>query len=166
MDRTATLKRLLPSVILAIFSAYLFSLPWMGLGIGYILLTQAIQIPALFRTGNNSSERRLHHARLAVWLAAIVVIALVHAVRDDIHRKNADEIVKRLVAYSASNGRCAVRIEDVGISSSELKHKMGDRAFYTCENGKPFLTYGASFTIYSSWRYDFLRHVWDGHTSG
>lgn len=165
-SKVGALKRLLPSLILAACSAYIFSLPWLGLGIGYIILTQAVQMPALFRTANEPVERQLHLSRLAIWLTVIVVIALVHTVRDDIHRKNADEIVKRLVAYSNRAGKCAVRTEDVGISSSELKNKLGGHAFYMCENGKPFLTYEASFMIYASWRYDFQRHVWIRDTSG
>ncbi len=161
------LRRLIPSLLLAGFLSYLFSTPSAGIGVFYIIIPQTILIPMrLFKAINVPGEARLHLARVVIWLVSIGTIFSVHAVREDIYRKEAEGIVARIDAYSTSRGKCPANIEDVGISRAELKDQLGSHAYYTCENGKPYFMYGASFMIYSSWRYDFQHHTWSSHSSG
>ena len=163
-NRAGLLYKLGLSLLLAGLLGFFFSVPGGGFGVIFIIIPQIVLIPMrLFIGVVNPDERWLNLGRVIIWLVAIASIYLVHHVREDLNRKYAQEIVAQLEDYSADHGKCAARIEDVGISTQELHEKLGYSGYY-CEDGKPHFFHRGSFMMYSFWSYDFINRTWHYHS--
>lgn len=163
-SRAEVVKKLRSSLLLAAFSAFFLSVPGAGFMVAFIIIPQLFLIPArLFVAIVNPGERWLNLGRAITWLVAIGPIFLVHHVREDMNRKYAAEIVARLEAYSVNHGRCASRIEDIGVSTQELHDKLGFSGYF-CEDGKQHFFHRGSFLPFSSWSYDFKNREWHYHS--
>ncbi len=97
--------------------------------------------------------------RAAVWLIAFAVIFATHYVRSQLLRSNAEDMLARIDAYAASHRHCAPGIEDLGISRKEMTSRLG-YSLYLCKDGQQVFFYAASFTIFSTWNYDFQKREW------
>lgn len=89
----------------------------------------------------------------------ITALVLTLAYGERTNRKSANEIVAQLEAYTASHGKCAATLEDIGMRRAELQDKLGGGG-YLCKDGKPFFYYRVSFSPYSWWVYNFGSHEW------
>ena len=97
---------------------------------------------------------------VAVWLGALALLAGIHYVWHRNARRDANEIVKAVDAYSAINGRCPQSIERLGIKREVLAEKLGENYSYVCNAGKAKLSYVATFTIFDTYAYDFDKDTW------
>jgi len=97
---------------------------------------------------------------VAVWLVALALLAGIHYVWHQNARRDANELVKAIDAYSATNGRCLQSIDKLGIKHEVLAEKLGENYGYTCNAGKAKLTYVATFTIFDTFAYDFEKDIW------
>lgn len=155
------LKKLGISLAFAAMLGGYLSLPGTGFAVLFLIFFQLFFIPLrMFYGITIPNERRVHFGRVAIWLLTIALVFLVHHVREDIRRKYADEVVAQLDAYTAAHGKCATRLEDVGLSSRDFHDRMGYGGYF-CDGGKPFLFYMASFDGFSRWYFDFEKHEWD-----
>jgi hypothetical protein len=154
-------RKILITATLALFFGWLFSANGMGLGVMYVIIPNLILIPRrLYRASRFPGERKLQYARVLIWLATIGIIFLVHSLREDIHRKNANEIVARIDDYSTRHGHCPARIEDTGMSTAEFRGKLGSPSYYLCDDNAQVLVYATSFMVFERRVYDFRKRSW------
>ncbi len=97
---------------------------------------------------------------VAVWLVALALLAGIHYVWYQTARRDANEVVKAIDAYSASYGRCPQYLENLGLKHELLVEKLGDNYTYACNAGRAKLAYVATFTIFDTFDYDFDRNAW------
>ncbi|KAF0161915.1 MAG: hypothetical protein FD157_4062 [Rhodocyclaceae bacterium] len=132
---------------------------------GFLLILGALPL-AVWLTWSAWVIVRRPYARLgqlicvAVWLLALALLAGIHYVWHQSVRRDANEIVKAINAYSASYGRCPNNIDNFGIKREVLEEKLGDNYSYACNAGKAKLSYVATFTIFDTYAYDFEKDVW------
>jgi len=160
-------RKLRNAILLAATFTLFSSMQSAGFIVLFLVIPQVVLIPLLlFKTSDNPSERQLYLARLLIWLVAVIMIFLVHSIREEIHRQNANTILARIETYSAEHGHCPASIDDLELSQKKLNDMLGSPAYYGCEQGRQFFSYAASFTVFHSWRYDFIKHRWKEHVSG
>ena len=153
-------KKLTPTLLLAGVLTYLFAMQGAGWLVYFLIFALLILIPYRIAYAIMTPDmRQLQIARIALWLGAVSLIFAVHYVLAERLRHNADEILAQINAYSASHGRCAANIKELGITREEMTEKLG-YSDYRCEDGKQAFFYGASFVIFSSYHYDFNHHEW------
>ncbi len=97
---------------------------------------------------------------VAVWLVALALLAGIHYVWHQTVRRDANEIVKAIDAYSAIYGRCPQHLDNLGIKPEMLAEKLGENYSYVCDGGKVKLSYVATFTIFDTYARDFDKDVW------
>lgn len=97
---------------------------------------------------------------LAVWIVALALLASIHYVWHDTARRDANEIVKAIEAYSAAHVRCPPSLDTLGITREVLTEKLGENHAYTCKDGKAKFSYVATFTIFDTFAYDFEDENW------
>lgn len=95
-----------------------------------------------------------------IWAVALVLLAAIHSVWYETTRRNADEIVKVIDAYSVAYGRCPQSMDNLGIKREVLEEKLGANYGYACNGGKAKLSYVATFTIFDTYAYDFDKDKW------
>ncbi len=153
----------------------LFSQPPFGNGIlliAYpILLYQGIQLIRFWRL----PEKRAN--KLTVMLIAILSVLLVkgiHSYREHSRRDIADQIVKVIENFKLNNNRYPNSLAEANVEkmlldhvilpiklSGEWKNKETDRwIYYSLREGRPDLTYDASFEIFDYWWFNFKSHNW------
>ena len=97
---------------------------------------------------------------VAVWLGALALLAGIHFVWHQTTRRDANEIVKAIDAYSASYGRCPQHLDNLGFKRAVLAEKLGENYAYACNGGRAKLAYVATFTIFDTYAYDFDKDAW------
>lgn len=109
---------------------------------------------------------RQPYARLAqiicigLWSGAVVLVLLIHYIRHENARRDADEIVKAIVRSTAANKRCPADMSSLIIQRPQLSKRMRADFSYSCINGKPRFFYGATFTVFDTYEYDFRTRAW------
>lgn len=104
--------------------------------------------------------RALQLARVSIWIVAIALVAGIHYIRHNTTRHSAEEIVSAIDKFSAMHGHCPANLDEVGISSEQLRKKLG-MSGYSCDEGTPHLFYAATYIVYDTYHYDFKRGSWE-----
>ena len=158
---SANRENLTGTIVTAGICVALTAWPGFGFGIFFVILPLLFWIPYTIHAAITVPEtRRVQTTRILIWLGAVSLVGGIHYVRAEAVRHNADEIVARIDAFSARNGRCAADIDELGLSRAELTKKLDSFAFYICKDGKPFLTYLGTFEAFSRYHYDFENRTW------
>ena len=97
---------------------------------------------------------------ILVWLTAIALILVIHWIGHDNARRDADDIVKTILAYQTDNRRCPQTLEGLLRRQPHLLRRFVAEFHYTCESGQPHLSYAATFTILDRHEYDFDKRAW------
>lgn len=161
IPRTELLREILLTATLALILGVICSIEGWGLLVVYVILMNLVLIPyRLYRLLRFPHERKLHLARILIWLATIAIIFTVHSVRDSIHRENANAILAQVDTYAAEHGHCPASIKDMGISEKEFSDKLGRPSLYQCEGNEPVIIYTSSLSLFDRWVYDYKRRSW------
>ncbi len=107
-------------------------------------------------------RRWVQLARVCIWTAAVCVAGGIHHVRAQTTRANADEIVAAVSQYRATHGHCVRRLDEIGISSQQLKDRLG-KAIYVCRDGRQAFVYSGTYGAFDRYSYDFDAHAWVLH---
>ncbi len=157
------LRQLSPSLVLAFLTGAFLSIQGFGFMVFFVIVPQAVVTPfRLYGAIRRPDERQLNIGRVIVWLATIIAIYAIHHVRDAAYRKNADEIVARIDAYTTSHKKCPTTVADIGISRAEMRDKLGHDG-YLCDGGRQYFFYPSSFDAFATWSYDFKTREWHYH---
>lgn len=97
---------------------------------------------------------------VAIWAVTFALLGTIHFIWHDTARRDANEIVKAVKAYSATHVRCPPSLDTLGIKREVLTEKLGENHGYTCKDGKAKLSYVVTFTIFDTFAYDFDDENW------
>jgi hypothetical protein len=158
--KTPKKKKIFPAVIAAAIFVVFLTMPYCGfilyLAIWPLLIWMAISIVAAVR---NAGMRKIHLARVFVWVAAVTIVIGFNAIKVKLARDYANEVVTKVKMFSAAHGHCPETLDEIGVEKQELQEKLG-RALYWCENGQPVLYYVVPYIMYDFYSYDFEREAW------
>lgn len=98
---------------------------------------------------------------VAIWAVALALLATIHFVWHETTRRDANEIVRAIEAYSATYGRCPQGIDKLGIKREVIEEKLGANYGYVCNGSKAKLSYVVTFSIFDTFAYDFEDETWN-----
>jgi len=110
------------------------------------------------------------YARLAqticvsAWAGALGIVLLIHYVRHESAREDAEEIVKAIVQDTTSKKHCPADLNNLVVQRPLLTEKLRADFSYSCINGKPRFFYSATFTVFDTYDYDFRTRSWKYRT--
>lgn len=104
------------------------------------------------------AERKDRSVRLAVWVAALVLGGGIQGYWSLATRNAAELAVQKVAAYRKSTGTYPATLRDAGLDDTQLKDKW--RLRYSLKDGKPALSYPASFMPLALYEYDFDSSSW------
>ena len=110
------------------------------------------------------------YARLAqtvcvfVWAIAVALVVIIHVIRHNDARRDADEIVKAIAEYSLASKHCPDKLETLATRRPQLSENLRAEFKYICERGKPVFSYRATFTLLDRYDYDFEHSTWKYHS--
>lgn len=96
-----------------------------------------------------------------IWAVALALIGAIHFVWHETTRRDANEIVKAIEAYSTTYGRCPQGIDKLNIKPEVLEEKLGANYGYVCNGSKAKLSYVVTFGIFDTFAYDFASETWN-----
>jgi hypothetical protein len=131
---------------------FLFVLVFFPLGLWltyatYVFITQPYQ-------------RQTTAIAVAIWLMAVALLGVIHLVRHNNARVDADAAVVALRDSMASSKRCPAKLDDLNLKRTGIPVKLRAEFVYVCEANKPRFAYFATFTILDSYSYDFVAQRW------
>ena len=97
---------------------------------------------------------------VAVWVGALGIVLLIHYVRHESARADADEIVKAIVESTTAHKHCPVDLSNLVVQRPQLSERLRADFVYSCINGKPRFFYSATFTVFDTYEYDFHDQTW------
>ena len=157
-------QKLVSAIIAACVGVLVASVPGWGLLLGPAIIGLIVWIPLGIRAAIKKPETRpLQAAYLIIYLLAISIVITLYHDRADAARKSGDAIVTKIDEFTARNGRCPASFDEIGISKSDEENLPG-LPRYSCEDGKPHLTYLDVMDPYGHYWYDFQDRVWRGHS--
>lgn len=93
---------------------------------------------------------------LCLWLITFLVILGVHAYWAMDARRAGDAYVHAVERYRSVHGSYPADIQAAGLMPERKRYMLG----YSLYRGKPVLLYAGTFTIFTSYDYDFDHRVW------
>ena len=112
---------------------------------------------------------RRPYARLAqifalfIWALALGLIVAAHFLRHEMTRRDADRIALAIDRHVQNQGYCAAeqgRLAELGFKPDDVEERLGSNYKYACVERKPRFSYVATFTVFDTWDYDFVRDRW------
>jgi hypothetical protein len=97
---------------------------------------------------------------ILVWVGAILLLVLVHYIRHNSARSDANEVAQAINQYSTANGRCPRELKDLQVTRPDIPEKLQADFNYSCTNQKPKFSYMVTFTIFDTYEYDFQKSRW------
>ena len=97
---------------------------------------------------------------IGVWSGAILLVLLIHYIRHESARNDADEIVKAIVETTTALKHCPTKLDSVIKQHPQVLEKLRADFTYSCRAGTPRFFYGATFTILDTYEYDFSKQAW------
>jgi hypothetical protein len=140
--------------------AFVFAQKYLGVGLYLVVVLLLMWIPLwVYRAIRQRELRSFFFARMAIWVAAVALVAGIHYIRHITTRHQADEIAAAVTRYSQAHGHCPASLTELGMTREQLREKLGT-AGYDCRDGKPFLAYAAPFVGFAAYHYDFANGAW------
>jgi hypothetical protein len=153
--------KIYPAVIAAAIVTWLFSQRGALLGFFFLSLPLlAWMLLTFVRACRDSVRRKIHLARVLVWIIASALIVGIHQARHQAARDYANEVVAKVKNFSAAQGRCPKSLEEIGVDKQALREKLGT-TLYRCLEDAPTLLYTNPMNGFDRYRYDFARDVWE-----
>jgi hypothetical protein len=97
---------------------------------------------------------------IAIWMVAIGLVVAAHYVRHELARSDANRIVAAIDRFAGDSGRCPPSLESIGFKRAIVEESLGSNVTFGCVDRKPKFSYGATFTIFDTFDYDFDRDNW------
>jgi len=100
-------------------------------------------------------RRRLLAGKIAIWIATILVVALLHRYYATEARAEADAAIRAVVAYKNQHGEYPKHLSEAGVNNGRW------HVGYGVDEHGPWLLYPATFVVFEVWRYNFLSERWE-----
>ncbi|MGZ3254303.1 MAG: hypothetical protein ACXU7D_08380 [Burkholderiaceae bacterium] len=157
-DQQKTLRN---TVIAATLVVLLLAQRYAGFMLIFVSIPMLLWIPySIYDAITKPDRRRLQVLRILAWLAVISMVGVIHYIRHELTRQNANEIVAAINDYTIRNKRCSAKIEELGITRKELTDKLGSWSYYECKDEKQIFFYGVTYIVFDAYRYDFSNRKW------
>ncbi len=146
---------------LALVAVVLFFLLPKGGGTSFVFALLFFIVWALYNVVRlilKPAERRPRAIRLAIWSATLVAAGATQAHWENASREQASEVVNAVLAHKSRTGSYPASPDEAGINGPALKDEW--RIAYRLREGKPELSYPASFMPLTTYEYDFEARQW------
>jgi hypothetical protein len=101
-----------------------------------------------------------HIFALFIWALALGLIVAAHFLRHEMTRRDADRIALAIDRHVQNQGYCATSLAELGFKPDDVEERLGSNYKYACVERKPRFSYVATFTVFDTWDYDFVRDRW------
>jgi hypothetical protein len=118
----------------------------------FVLLYNLIQM------ARKPAERKLRGIRMAIWFVVLSVAMAVQSHRAGGAKEETDKVVKTVLDYKTRTGAYPAGLKDAGLDEVTLEREWDIR--YFMREGKPVLTYSATFMPLTTVDYDFDKRAW------
>jgi hypothetical protein len=118
----------------------------------FVLLYNLIQM------ARKPAERKLRGIRMAIWFVVLSVAVAVQAHRASGTSDEANKVARLVLDYKTRTGAYPAGLKDAGLDEVTLEREWDIR--YFMREGKPVLTYSATFMPLTTVDYDFDKRAW------
>ena len=153
-------KKIYSSLLAAAFMVLILGQEHLGFMLYVVVLPLLIWIPySAYVMVRKPDIRAQQFVRVFIWIVAIALVTGIHYIRHKTTRHSAEEIVSAIDSFSATHGHCPANLDEIGISSEQLREKLG-MSGYSCDKGNPHLFYAATYIVFDTYHYDFKTGSW------
>ncbi len=145
------------TTIAAIVLGALFTVHGMATGLMFVAITMAFWLPySLVVIVRNPDRRKIQSLKVGIWTLMVVTVLSVHLFRHHDARSYADSVVQRIEQFRDTQGRYPDRLEEIGMSTAELKARLVIPHY----SNRPKFYYANTMVAFHMWSYDFDKREW------
>ncbi len=145
------------TAIAAVVLGALFLVHGMATGLVFVAISMAFWLPySLVVIIRNPDRRKIQLLKVGIWILMVVTVLLVHLVRHRYARDYADSVAQRIEQFRNTQGRYPDRLEEIGMSTAELKARLVTPHY----SNRPKFYYANTMVAFRMWSYDFETREW------
>ena len=153
-------RRIRRTLIAACGVALLLSLRHMGFVALFVAVPLSLWLAySVYAIATRPERRSDQTIRVAAWIAAMTAIAASHAYLHVSTRSRADALVAAIRQHLSTSGDCPTDLTRLGLDPGTLRARLG-MSYFSCQGGKVFFAYAATFIVFEMYVYDFEQGAW------